>query len=162
MKRMRAICLALSLAVAAGAAAASDVPATVEIQSVDVALTAQGPVVLLKARGRAIPIFVDEAIAASIHSALTGEKFPRPLSHDLMKTILQAYAGKVTSVGIRLEGGVFLAELRISVNGTKKVFDSRSSDAIALAVRFKAPIVVSEELLDSAGKILPGSEGQAL
>jgi bifunctional DNase/RNase len=159
---MRVTCLALSLAVAIGGEAASDAPANVEIQSVDVALTAQGPVVLLKARGRAIPIFVDEAIAASIHSALTGQKFPRPLSHDLMKTILEAYAGKVTRVGIHLEDGVFHAELTTTVNGTKKVFDSRSSDAIALALRFKAPIVVSEELLDSAGKMLPGSEGQAL
>ena len=160
---IRAVALSAACFVFSGGAlpARSADRAGVEISDIDLAISPQGPVVLLKARNRAIPIFVDEAVAASIQSALTGEKLPRPLSHDLMKTILEAYAGKVTRVGITLKDGVFFADLTVIVNGAAKVFDSRSSDAIALAIRFKAPIVVGEDLLESAGKLMPGT-GQML
>jgi uncharacterized protein len=137
-------------------------PATVRISSVEVILSPIGPVVLLKAKGRAVPIFVDPVVAESIEAELGGKKPPRPLTHDLMRTILESLDAKITKASITLKGATFIADLRVKVNGKERVFDSRSSDAIALALRFGAPIFVGEDLLQSAGKPLPDSEGQAL
>ncbi|MCW5604600.1 MAG: bifunctional nuclease family protein, partial [Burkholderiales bacterium] len=77
---------------------------------------------------------------------------PRPLSHDLMHAVLDAFGGNVSRVFITLKGQTYYADLTIVVQDTTKIFDSRSSDAIALAVRFKAPILVSRKLLESAGQ----------
>lgn len=133
----------------------------VRIQSVEVVMTAVGPVVLLKAQSKAIPVFVDQTVAESIHAALTRQRLPRPLSHDLMRSILESYGGKVTQVAVSLKGSTYYGELSVELAGASKVFDARSSDAIALAVHFSAPILVSKALLDSAGQLLedpPGSQ----
>ncbi|HJU03610.1 MAG TPA: bifunctional nuclease family protein [Nitrospiraceae bacterium] len=134
----------------------------VRIQHIDVRLSEHGPVVLLKAEDRIIPIFVDATVAGSIQAALTGQKLNRPLSHDLMRTILDSFGGKVTQTVITLKDGVFSGALTVVMKDTTKVFDSRSSDSIALAVHFKAPILVSRELLESAGKRPPDSKTQTL
>ena len=126
-------------------------PAQVKIENVQVRMTDRGHVVLLRAEGKVIPVFVDPTVAISIHGALSGEKTPRPLSHDLMHTILTTMNAKVTQVVITLRGSTYHGALSVATNGTTKVFDSRSSDAIALAVHFKAPILVGRDLLDSAG-----------
>lgn len=136
--------------------------AQVQIRDVEVRLSDHGPVVLLMAEQRAIPIFVDPTVAGSIQSALTGQQLRRPLSHDLMHSILDAFGGKVTQVIVTLKDGVYYGALSVAVKDTVKVFDSRSSDAIALAVHFKAPILVARELLESAGKLLPDSKGMTL
>jgi uncharacterized protein len=126
---------------------------SVKIAEVKVRISDHGPVVLLQAEGRTIPIFVDLTVALSIQSALNGEKLPRPMSHDLMHTILDAYGGKVTQTVITLKGGTYYGALTVAFKDQVKVFDSRSSDSIALAVHFKAPILVGRDLLESAGKI---------
>ncbi len=136
--------------------------AQVEIKQVEVRLSDHGPIVLLKAEDRVIPIFVDATVAGSIQAALTGQKLSRPLSHDLMRTILDSFGGKVTQTVITLKDGVFRGALTIVLNDTTKVFDGRSSDAIALAVHFKAPIVVGRDLLDSTGKTMPDSKTMTL
>ena len=110
-----------------------------------------GAIVLLKVRNKAIPVFVDAIVAESIQGALTGKKTPRPLTHDLMRTVLEAFDGKVTQVVVTLKDRIFYAALTVAVQKTPRVFDSRSSDAIALAIHFKAPILVHQELLDSQG-----------
>ena len=125
----------------------------VKIAEVTVYMSDHGPVVLLQAEGRTIPIFVDLTVALSIQSALNGEKLPRPMSHDLMHTILDAYGGKVTQTVITLKNGTYYGALTVAFKDQVKVFDSRSSDSIALAVHFKAPILVGRELLETAGKI---------
>ena len=150
-------CLAFSVSVARGAGAQAE-KNQVRIQEVEVALTAVGPVVLLKAESKAIPVFVDQTVAESIHAALTKQKLPRPLSHDLMRSILQAYDGKVVQVVVTLKGATYYGALTIEVAGNSKVFDSRSSDAIALAIHFAAPIWVSRELLEKSGKPLEKTE----
>ena len=134
----------------------------VEIKDVSVRLSDHGPVVLLRAENRVIPIFVDPTVAGSIQGALTGQKTRRPLSHDLMHSILEAFGGKVTKTVITLNDGTYYGALTIAVKDTTKVFDSRSSDSIALAVHFKAPIIVGRDLLESAGKELPDSKPQTL
>lgn len=126
----------------------------VQIKEVEVRLSDHGPVVLLKAEDKVIPIFVDPTVAGSIQGALTGQKMRRPLSHDLMHTILDTYGGKVMQTVITLKDGIYYGALTVTMSGTTKVFDSRSSDSIALAVHFKAPILVGRDLLDSAGKHL--------
>ncbi|MCC6531695.1 MAG: bifunctional nuclease family protein [Burkholderiales bacterium] len=142
------------LSTACAWAAEAESSERVKIESVEVALTSAGPIVLLKAEAKAIPVFVDHTVAESIHAALTRQRLPRPLSHDLMRSILQSYGGKVTQVVVTLKGSTYHAALSIDLGGASKVFDSRSSDAIALAIHFSAPILVSRELLESAGKTL--------
>lgn len=136
--------------------------AQVKIADVQVRLSDHGPVVLLKAEGKVIPIFVDHTVAGSIQGALLGEKLARPLSHDLMHTILESFGGKVTKTVITLKDGTYYGALSVSFKDQEKVFDSRSSDSIALAIHFKAPILVTRDLLDSAGKVLPERKPQTL
>jgi bifunctional DNase/RNase len=71
-----------------------------------------------------------------------------------MYTILKAYGVNVDRVLITLKDEIFYGTLTLSVDGQTKQFDSRSSDAIALAIHFKTPIVVGKGLLDSAGQPL--------
>jgi len=134
----------------------------VKISDVKVRISDHGPVVLLQAEGKTIPIFVDLTVALSIQGALNGEKLSRPLTHDLMHTILETYGGKVTQTIITLKGGTYYGALTVAVRGDTKVFDSRSSDSIALAIHFKAPIIVSRDLLDSAGRVLEKSKTEDL
>jgi uncharacterized protein len=147
--------LFLSFRVIAGDAIAGERDAgLVRIEATEVVESPFGNIVLLKARNKAIPIFVDAVVAQSIHGALTGEKYPRPLSHDLMHAILQGFNGRVSRVVISLKGATYYADLTVTISDTSKVFDSRSSDAIALAIHFNAPMLVSERLLEEAGKSL--------
>ncbi|MGH7231013.1 MAG: bifunctional nuclease domain-containing protein, partial [Nitrospiraceae bacterium] len=63
---------------------------------------------------------------------------------------------------IMLKDGIFYGALTVAMKDSTKVFDSRSSDSIALAVHFKAPILVGRDLLESAGKRMPDSKTQTL
>jgi len=134
----------------------------VTITDVQVRISDHGAVVLLLAEGKAIPIFVDLTVALSIQGALNGEKLSRPLSHDLMHTILEAYGGKVLRTVITLQDGTYYGALTVAVQDQVKMFDSRSSDSIALAVLFKAPIIVGRDLLNSAGRVLGQSKAEDL
>lgn len=134
----------------------------VKIAEVKVRHSDHGPVVLLQAESGTIPIFVDLTVALSIQSALNGEKLPRPMSHDLMRTILDAYGAKVIQTVITLRGGTYYGALTVAFTDQVKVFDSRASDSIALAVLFKAPIFVGRDLLESAGKVPEETKDQEL
>jgi bifunctional DNase/RNase len=140
----------------------ADASPQVTIGEVHVRLSDHGPVVLLSAEGKTIPIFVDHTVAGSIQGALTGEKLPRPLSHDLMHTILESFGGRVVKTVITLKAGTYYGSLTVAFQGQEKVFDSRSSDSIALAIHFKAPILIGRDLLDAAGKPFPESKPQIL
>ena len=145
--------LVASLSAAAEDAARSS--PDIRVENIEVRLSQAGPVVLLKVRNKAIPVFVDALVAESIQGALTGQKPPRPLPHDLMQTLLEALDARVSQVVITFKAGIYYGTLSVVAGKTTKTFDSRSSDAIALAIRFKALILVSEELLDSVGVDLP-------
>jgi bifunctional DNase/RNase len=148
-----------ALSVAADEPKSATGPGQVRVQNVEVRASRLGPVVLLKVENRAIPIFVDVVVAESIHGALSGHKTARPLSHDLMHSILKAFDGRVSQAIVTLKDRTFYGALTVVVQNTTRVFDSRSSDAIALAIHFKAPILVSRELLDSAGVELETPDG---
>ena len=159
MKRFRIAIASCAMLLSVAAPAAQEKPAAersdsalIRIEQTEIALSPFGHVVLLKAQNRAIPIFVDAIVAQSIHGALTGEKFPRPLTHDLMRGVLEGFEGRVTRVVVSLKGATYYGELTVALRGTSKVFDSRSSDAIALAIHFKAPVFVNRELLEKAGQ----------
>lgn len=126
----------------------------VRIEQVEVVVSEAGPVLLLIAGQRAIPVFVDATVAESIHAALTGGKLRRPFTHDLMHSVLSAYEGRVSQVVITLKDSTFYAALTVILRDSTKVFDSRASDAIALATHFKAPILVPRELLETQGKTI--------
>lgn len=143
--------MAVGLVIGSSPGSSAAGPAQVKIEHVQVRVTDHGYVVLLKAEEKVIPVFVDPTVAASIHGALSGEKTPRPLSHDLMHTILTTMNAKVTQVVITMRGSIYYGALSVAMKDATKVFDSRSSDAIALAIHFKAPILVGRDLLDSAG-----------
>lgn len=148
-------CLALALALQptpAGRSLALAEEAGVVVQDVQVRLVEERPVVLLIVGNRFVPIHVDQTVAMSIHSALSGNALPRPLSHDLMRLILLELKAKVTRVVVTLKDQTFYADLTVTMGDRTWVFDSRSSDAIALAILFKAPIVVAKPTWDSAGQ----------
>lgn len=101
---------------------------------------------------RKLPIIIGAFEAQSIALELEGMKPPRPLTHDLLKSIIDTFAVALSEVYINeLRDGTFYAKLIVEgVNNTEEI-DSRPSDAIALAVRFGAPIFVDEEVLEEAG-----------
>lgn len=140
----------------------SSQPDQVTISDVKVRISDHGPVVLLQAEGKTIPIFVDLTVAVSIQGALNGEKLSRPLSHDLMHSILETFGAKVTKSVITLKGGTYYGALSVAFRDDVKVFDSRSSDSIALAIHFKAPIIVGRDLLNSAGIVPEKSKPEDL
>ena len=113
---------------------------------------------------RTLPIIIGAFEAQSIAIALEKEiRPPRPLTHDLFKTFSDRYQIKVTKVIIhKLVDGVFFSSLVSEREGKQEIIDTRTSDAIALAVRFDAPIYTYEEILDKAGIYLKIEEDLSL
>jgi bifunctional DNase/RNase len=121
------------------------------------------PIVLLREDGgtRFLPIFIGSPEATAIVYALQGMETPRPMTHDLFKTVLDGMAVKLERVEITaLHDGTFYAEIEFDRDGTKSRISSRPSDAIALAVRFGAevPIYADEAVLDEAGVLFEADE----
>ncbi|MCM1152681.1 MAG: bifunctional nuclease family protein [Muribaculum sp.] len=102
---------------------------------------------------RRIPIVIGYAEAQAIECKLQEVVTPRPLTHDLMVSILQAFGATLKKITIRrLPTGVFASTLHLLTrDGELKLIDSRSSDAVALAIRVGAPIFTSAAVLDEAG-----------
>lgn len=104
---------------------------------------------------RRIPIIIGPVEAQAIAIQLEGLKPPRPLTHDLIKNIALAFEISLLEVTIyKLEEGIFYSELLCEMNGKEIRIDSRTSDAVALALRFRCPIFTSEEILKKAGIVL--------
>ena len=134
----------------------------VTITDVQVRFADHRPVVLLSAEGKVILISIDMTVALSIQGALHGEKLLRPLSHDLMHAILETFGAHVTQAIITLKDGTYYGALTVAFRDEVKVFDSRSSDSIALAIHFKAPIIVGRDLLESSGLVMGPSKAEDL
>ncbi len=101
---------------------------------------------------RKLPIIIGAFEAQSIALELEGMKPPRPLTHDLMRNIIDLFAVSLNEVCINeLRDGTFYAKLTIEGLSETQEVDSRPSDAISLAVRYGAPIYVGEEVLNEAG-----------
>lgn len=127
------------------------------VESVRINLATNQRVVILKdGQGdRYLFIWIATAEAYSIAMELQGTTSLRPLTHDLLKTVIADLGGKLISVVINdLSDDIFYARLVLDANGRHVEVDSRPSDAIALAVRAKVPIYVEESVLDHAGVTL--------
>jgi uncharacterized protein len=106
---------------------------------------------------RRLPIIIGAFEAQSIALEMEGIKPPRPLTHDLMKNLIDLLGGELVDVYIsELREGTFFARLNLD---TQEV-DSRPSDAIALAVRYGAPIYVAEKVMAEASFLSEGEEGE--
>jgi bifunctional DNase/RNase len=115
------------------------------------------PVVVLRARDELLPIFVSSDQAQSMQLAIDGEPFDRPLTHDLFVEMLTEFGGAIDRIRIDdLADGTFYAKIDAEqyTDGERKeiVLDARPSDGIALGLRVDCPILVSDEVLDEAGR----------
>lgn len=101
---------------------------------------------------RRLPIIIGTFEAQAIALELEHIKPPRPMTHDLLKNVIQTFGAEINEVFINeLSEGTFFARIIYQSNGDQLEQDARPSDAIALAVRFNAPIFVATEILDEAG-----------
>jgi bifunctional DNase/RNase len=110
------------------------------------------PVVILQEKGgeRVLSIWIGPAEASAIAMELAGIKFARPLTHDLLRQVVVGLGAELDRVLItRVKDNTYYAELHIHRDDHVVQIDARPSDSIAVALRLKAPIFTSEELLDS-------------
>lgn len=122
-----------------------------QVDKLGIDLLTHDPVIVLKDMEgkRYLPILIGPFEATAIALALEGTQVPRPLSHDLMKSIIDSLHGKVQKVVIHdIKDNTFYARIIIEIEKDKVVeIDARPSDSIALALRVKAPIYVSERIV---------------
>lgn len=134
-----------------------------ELTGVRVELPSNQPIVLLRERAgeRYLPIWIGAAEAAAIALSLQGVETPRPMTHDLMKNILQDLAVSVHRVVVtELKDSTFFASIQMQRGDDSFEISSRPSDAIALAVRLATPIFASEEVLEEASILIPEDEDE--
>lgn len=132
-----------------------------ELTGVRVELPTNQPIVLLRERGgeRYLPIWIGASEAAAIALSLQGVVTPRPMTHDLLRNILEEMAVRVDRVVVtELRDSTFFATIQMQRDAATYEISSRPSDAIALAVRLSAPIFASEEVLEEAAILIPGDE----
>ena len=132
------------------------------IDSIRVSLMNYQRVVILKEKiaERYLPIWIGPAEADAIAVKLQGVDVPRPLTHDLLKSVISTLGGKVQKIEVtELKEQTFYAKIFIEMNGTTLQIDARPSDSIALALKTKVPLFVAEELFQLKR---PDKEGQDL
>jgi len=126
----------------------------------------KGYALLLKEIGgeRQVPIIVGVFEAQSIALAIEDVKMPRPMTHDLFVNVIQKFSARINSVTVSdLVDGTFYAQIEIGLSGDKTLtIDARPSDAIALALRMKATILVAEEVMQEAGQYLSGKQRETI
>jgi bifunctional DNase/RNase len=122
-------------------------------------------VVILKEKDsdRYLPIWIGPAEADAIAVKLQDLSVPRPLTHDLLQTIIDTLGGSIDHILVNdLHNDTFYAKIVIQVNGDTKEIDSRPSDAMALAVRAQVPIFAEESVMDKAGILLDKETGKPI
>ncbi|MGI9626397.1 MAG: bifunctional nuclease family protein [Longimicrobiales bacterium] len=123
----------------------------VNVESLGLDRTSNTPVVILKEVGaeRVLPIWIGPGEASAIAMQLGGMAFQRPLTHDLLVSVLGGLGGSLERVLItRVEESTYFAELIIDVDGNLVSIDARPSDSIAIALRVDAQIFAEDALLD--------------
>ncbi len=135
----------------------------VTIDSIRVSLMNYQRVVILKGKtmDRYLPIWIGPAEADAVAVKLQGISVPRPLTHDLLCSVIDALGASINSIVVNdLKNDTFYAKITLDVDGGQMEIDSRPSDALALAVRVEAPIYVEELVLDKAGILLDKETGK--
>ncbi|HEX5630644.1 MAG TPA: bifunctional nuclease family protein [Acidimicrobiia bacterium] len=126
----------------------------VELVGVRVELPTNTPIVLLREVGgsRHLPIFIGAGEATAIAFALEGVEPQRPMTHDLLKSVVESLGTVVSHVLITaLRDGIYYADLVLDRDGAEVRVSARPSDAIALAARTGSPLFVAPAVLDEAG-----------
>jgi bifunctional DNase/RNase len=135
------------------------------IDSIRVSLMNYQRVVILKEKvaDRYLPIWIGPAEADAIAVKLQEVNVPRPLTHDLLRSVIDALGATVDSIIVNdLKNDTFYAKIIINVDGKQMEVDSRPSDALALAVRAGVPIYADEVVLDKAGILLDKETGKPI
>ena len=97
-------------------------------------------------------IWIASPEASAIQLTLKGESVPRPMTHDLMKNIIESLQAEVASVCVHsMKDSTFFGQITLEATGQTLEIDARPSDAIALALRLEAPIYVTEEVIEEHG-----------
>lgn len=133
------------------------------VDSIRVSLMNYQRVVILKEKtsDRYLPIWIGPAEADAIAVKLQGVSVPRPLTHDLIESIVAILGASVNSIVVNdLRNDTFFAKIVLNVDGGRTEVDSRPSDAIALAVRVHAPIYAEDSVLEKAGIVLDRETGK--
>ncbi|OGO42657.1 MAG: hypothetical protein A2137_00395 [Chloroflexi bacterium RBG_16_58_8] len=135
------------------------------IDSIRVSLMNYQRVVILKEKSsdRYLPIWIGPAEADAIAVKLQGVAVPRPLTPDLLSSVIDTLGAAVNSIIVNdLKNDTFYAKVILDVDGKQLEVDSRPSDALALAVRTGVPIFADESVLDKAGILLDGETGKPI
>jgi hypothetical protein len=133
----------------------------VELARILIAETRDGQIIVLKEKdgSRAFPIVIGYFEAAAIDRHVKEIPTPRPLTHDLLSSVIKAFGGKLDHIVINdLRDNTFFARLIIKVGGETLDVDSRPSDAIALAVQSGCPVFVEEHVLNEVATTLPAGD----
>ena len=130
--------------------------AVIRMQLDDIAVAGEGKQFLLLLRAeadeRVLPIVVDPLQALAVAAGRNGDKPARPMTHDLILSLLEVLGATVEEVQITdLQEGTFFAVLVVERGGVRFDLDARPSDALAVAVRVDAPILVAEDVLEKSG-----------
>ena len=121
------------------------------------------PIVILKDTENKLnlPIWIGLLEATAMATEIEGIKMARPMTHDLLKTILGEFGCAVESVEItELKENTYYASVNLNVAGRQVMIDSRPSDAIALALRTKSPIYVAKAVLEASSVLQQSDEGK--
>ena len=131
-----------------------------DLLGVRVEMPANAPMVVLRERsgaGRTVPIFIGAPEATAIALALDGVATPRPMTHDLIRDLLETLGADLEQVVLsEVREKTFYAELHLRRGGERVVVSSRSSDAIAIACRTGTPIFAADEVIDEVGFVEGG------
>ena len=129
-----------------------------ELLGVQVELPSNSPLLLLReteGQGRVLPVVIDTPEAHAIHRGIEGIRLARPLTHELLVTMLEELQATVIGVVVtELRERTFFAEIELQVAGESRTISARPSDAIAIAVRTETPIYASEDVLAEAGQVI--------
>ena len=135
------------------------------IDSIRVSLQNYQRVVILKDKDsdRYLPIWIGANEADAIAVKLQEVSVPRPLTHDLLESVIQSLGAQVNHILVsELSDDTFYAKIVLQHNGSQTEIDSRPSDAIALAVRTHAPIFAADSVVDKAGVRMDQDTGKAV
>ncbi len=132
-----------------------------QIYGVSFDIVGKQPIVLLKTAdgNRFLPIWIGHSEAAAILMKLQGASTPRPMTHDLVTSMLDELEARVVKITVTdLRENTFYASITIQQNGSEIEVDSRPSDAIALAVRAEAPIYADDRVIEESAIEFEGDE----
>jgi bifunctional DNase/RNase len=124
----------------------------VELHKIIITETSEEQIVILKEKEgeRQVPIVIGIYEAAALDRKIKNAKTPRPLTHDLIEGIMKSLEAQLTKIVVTdLRNNTFYAKLTLKCNGKEVEVDSRPSDALVLAVQFKAPVYIAEKVLNT-------------